>query len=190
MAKMMGSFKYLLKNQWARKVHIYIQTFWLIINCFMSHSRIFHLYGDITITGEGLQNLGLCSVLRVFEQGGSLSCHTCCDTRPRFYRSHPKDSPIHSPPTTDKGMWRISSWVQIQSPPTTRKGILKTYFFPDPHGAWGWYLMQIKFVQIMVPWVWRSHSRENHIYIYLYWRKSSPEPAGLIQLNLVHIILE
>jgi hypothetical protein len=29
-----------------------------------------HLYGDITITGEGLQNLGLCSALRAFEQGG------------------------------------------------------------------------------------------------------------------------
>jgi hypothetical protein len=33
-------------------------------------SRIFHLYGDVTITGEGLQNLGLCSALRAFEQGG------------------------------------------------------------------------------------------------------------------------
>jgi hypothetical protein len=27
-------------------------------------SRIFHLYGDVTIAGEGLQNLGLCSALR------------------------------------------------------------------------------------------------------------------------------
>ena len=32
--------------------------------------RIFHLYGDVTIAGEGLQNLGLCSALRAFEQGG------------------------------------------------------------------------------------------------------------------------
>jgi hypothetical protein len=29
-----------------------------------------HLYGDVTNTGEGLQNLGLCSALRAFEQGG------------------------------------------------------------------------------------------------------------------------
>jgi hypothetical protein len=36
----------------------------------MSRSRIFHLYGDVTIAGEGLQNLGLCSALRAFEQGG------------------------------------------------------------------------------------------------------------------------
>jgi hypothetical protein len=27
-------------------------------------------YGDVTITSEGLQNLGLCSALRAVEQGG------------------------------------------------------------------------------------------------------------------------
>jgi hypothetical protein len=32
---------------------------WLIIYGFTSHSRIVHLCGDITIAGEGLQNLGL-----------------------------------------------------------------------------------------------------------------------------------
>jgi hypothetical protein len=37
---------------------------------FTSHSRIFHLHGDIKKAGEGLQNLGLCSALRVLEQGG------------------------------------------------------------------------------------------------------------------------
>jgi hypothetical protein len=35
-----------------------------------TRSRIFHLYGDVTIVGEGLQNLGLCSALRAFEQRG------------------------------------------------------------------------------------------------------------------------
>jgi hypothetical protein len=29
-----------------------------------------NVYGDVTIAGEGLQNLGLCSALRAFEQGG------------------------------------------------------------------------------------------------------------------------
>jgi hypothetical protein len=29
-----------------------------------------HLHGDVTITGEELQNFGLCSVLGAFEQGG------------------------------------------------------------------------------------------------------------------------
>jgi hypothetical protein len=48
----------------------YRQVVRLIIYGFTSRSRIFHLYGDVTITGEGLQNLGLCPVLRAFEQGG------------------------------------------------------------------------------------------------------------------------
>jgi hypothetical protein len=52
------------------------------------------IYGDVTIAGEGLQNLGLCSALRPLSREGSLSCHTCCDTGPRFFRSHPKDGPI------------------------------------------------------------------------------------------------
>jgi hypothetical protein len=30
---------------------------WLIIYCFTSRSRIFHLYGDVTITDEELQNV-------------------------------------------------------------------------------------------------------------------------------------
>jgi hypothetical protein len=42
----------------------------MIIYGFMSRSRIFHLYGDVTIAGKGLQNLDLCSALRAFEQGG------------------------------------------------------------------------------------------------------------------------
>jgi hypothetical protein len=37
---------------------------------FTSRSRIFHVYGDVTIAGEGLQNLDLCSALWAFEQGG------------------------------------------------------------------------------------------------------------------------
>jgi hypothetical protein len=40
---------------------------WLIIYGFTSRSRIFHLYGNVTIAGEGLQNLGLCSALRAFD---------------------------------------------------------------------------------------------------------------------------
>jgi hypothetical protein len=52
----------------------------------------FHV--DVTITGEGLQHLGLYSVLRAFEQGGifivsHLLWHGALD-----FRSHPKDHPI------------------------------------------------------------------------------------------------
>ena len=35
----------------------------------MSSSKIFHLYGDVTIADERRQNLGLWSALRAFEQG-------------------------------------------------------------------------------------------------------------------------
>jgi hypothetical protein len=42
----------------------------LIVYGFTSRSRIFHFYGDVTITVEELQNLSLCSALRAFEQGG------------------------------------------------------------------------------------------------------------------------
>jgi hypothetical protein len=31
---------------------------------------MFHVYGDVTIAGEELQNLGLCLAVRAFEQGG------------------------------------------------------------------------------------------------------------------------
>jgi hypothetical protein len=41
-----------------------------MIDWFTSRSRIFHLNGDVNIAGEGLQNLGLCSALRAFEQWG------------------------------------------------------------------------------------------------------------------------
>jgi hypothetical protein len=40
----------------------------LIIYGFTSRSRMFHLYRDVTIANGGLQNLGLCSALRAFEQ--------------------------------------------------------------------------------------------------------------------------
>jgi hypothetical protein len=30
----------------------------------------YYVFGDVTITGEGLQNIGLCSALRALEQGG------------------------------------------------------------------------------------------------------------------------
>jgi hypothetical protein len=43
---------------------------WLIVYGFTSRSRIFHLYGGVTITGEALQNLGLFLALGAFEKGG------------------------------------------------------------------------------------------------------------------------
>jgi hypothetical protein len=45
----------------------------------------------------------------MFGAQGSLSCHTCCDTGSRIFRSHPKDRPVQSPLTTHEGMWKIYS---------------------------------------------------------------------------------
>jgi hypothetical protein len=72
--------------------------------------KIFHLYGDVTIAGERLhaRRSGPLSMV------GSLSCHSYCDTGPRFFRSHPKDRPF-------------------QSPLTTRMGARRTFSNPDPH---------------------------------------------------------
>jgi hypothetical protein len=62
-------------------------------------------YGDVTITGEGLQNLGLCLALGAFEQEGIFIMKTLSVTQGLgFFWSHPKDRPIQSPHTTHKGM--------------------------------------------------------------------------------------
>jgi hypothetical protein len=67
----------------------------LVIYCFTSRWRIFHLYGDVTIIGERLQRFHLCSALRAFDGEGSSTCHTCCDTGPPSFRSHPKNASIY-----------------------------------------------------------------------------------------------
>jgi hypothetical protein len=84
------------------------------IYSFVSRSRIFHSYWDVTIVGEGLQN----SVLFQSHTDWSLSNHTCCDTELWFFFfwSHPKEYLIQSPLATHTGMWRI-------------------YCNPDPHGS-------------------------------------------------------
>jgi hypothetical protein len=76
-------------------------------------SRIF--YGDVTIVGERLQNLGLCSALRAFEQGGIFIV-------PRLL--------WHG-----ASVFPVSSEGLIQSPLTTHKGIWRTYSNPDPYGS-------------------------------------------------------
>ena len=47
---------------------------------FLSHSRIFNSYGDVTIAGEGLQILTYAWHLWPLSSEGSLVCHTFSDT--------------------------------------------------------------------------------------------------------------
>jgi hypothetical protein len=83
---------------------------------FTSHLRIFHLYGDVTIAGEGLQNLGLCLVLRVFEQVGIfIVLHLLWHWTSVF------------PVSSDRPR------RPIQSPYTTHEGMSRIYFSPDPY---------------------------------------------------------
>ena len=51
---------------------------------FSSQSRIFHSYGDVTITGEGLQNLTYARHSWTNEQWVFFACHTNCDTGHSF----------------------------------------------------------------------------------------------------------
>jgi hypothetical protein len=45
----------------------------------------------VTIAGDRVANLGLSRRSGPLSREGSLSCHTYCDTGPRFIPSHPKD---------------------------------------------------------------------------------------------------
>jgi hypothetical protein len=51
----------------------------------------------VTITGDRTANLDLCLALMAFSREGSFTCHTYCDTGPRFIQSLPKDQ--HPSPT-------------------------------------------------------------------------------------------
>jgi hypothetical protein len=69
---------------------------WLIISWFPFHSIIFQLYGDVTITGVRLQNLGLCSAFRAFKQGRTfIVSHLLWHGSTVFYTSHVDESKRH-----------------------------------------------------------------------------------------------
>jgi hypothetical protein len=57
----------MLYNMFSTHEHAVSSKHLAVVYSFTSRSRIFHLYGDVTIAGEELQNLGLCSALRTFE---------------------------------------------------------------------------------------------------------------------------
>jgi hypothetical protein len=89
----------------------------MIIYGFVSRSRIFHLYRDVTIAGEGLQNLGLCSALGAIEQGGIFIV-------PHILWQGTMDFPVSSegPPHTTTS---YETWRDVGS---SRTRILKNYY--------------------------------------------------------------
>jgi hypothetical protein len=75
-----------------------------LVYCFTSRSRIFHLYGDVTITSEGLQNLGLWTALRAFEQGRIFMVTQGLSFSNLIQRTASFSCLLRH---THKGMWRI-----------------------------------------------------------------------------------
>jgi hypothetical protein len=71
-------------------------------------------------TRLGLQNFGLCSALRVFEQLGIFIMPYVLWRGASVFLVSSEGRP-HS--------------VVVQSPPTTEEGIWRTYFNPDPYGS-------------------------------------------------------
>ena len=69
--------------------------FFLFVWGLSSHSKSFHSYGDVIITGEGLQVFDLCSALMVMSSKDSLACHTYSDEGYTFIMVNSED-PWHS----------------------------------------------------------------------------------------------
>ena len=70
-----------------------LSQFWFLD--FSSHSRIFHLHGDVIITGEDLQILTYARHSWPLSSEGSLACHIYCDTGHPFKMVISED-PWHS----------------------------------------------------------------------------------------------
>jgi hypothetical protein len=72
---------------------------------------------------------------------GSLSCHTCCDTGPLFFRSHPKNHPhsaasCNTQQDVEDLFFRTLILTGTHSvASTTLKRILRNYSYLDPHGS-------------------------------------------------------
>jgi hypothetical protein len=83
-------------------------------------AEVFFTYGDVTITGEGLQNLGYARRSEPSSRDGSLSCHICSDTGPLSFWFYTKDRQFQWPLSTNKGMWRTHSNPDLHGSPFSR----------------------------------------------------------------------
>jgi hypothetical protein len=82
---------------------------WLIDYCFTSRSRFFNFNGDVTIAGEGLQNV-YARRSGPLSMEGSLSCYTCCNmVSTGFSGLIPRTAPFSRLLRHTKGMRNIYS---------------------------------------------------------------------------------
>jgi hypothetical protein len=71
-------------------VWIWKHTYDNLFVCFIAAWAIFFSYpAAVTITGDRTANLDLCLALAAFKSEGTYSCHTYCNTGPRFRWYHP-----------------------------------------------------------------------------------------------------
>ena len=79
--------------------------------------KLFQSLGNVTqLTGERVQMLGS-EWCMDFEQGSVWSCHVCCDTDPRFYRSRPRGHFVQSHWTLRRRYWEpiLTESIQMKS---------------------------------------------------------------------------
>jgi hypothetical protein len=130
----------------------------IIIYCFTSRSRIFHLYEDATITGEGLQNLSLCSALRTLDLlidyllfSVPLKNFSLKWRHHHYWWRAAKLRPMvgaqglwagrdiyRATPAVTRDLvffWSHPKDRPIHSPLTTHKGMWRVYSNPYPHGS-------------------------------------------------------
>jgi hypothetical protein len=88
-------------------------------------------------TSEGLQNLGLCSTLRAFEQGGIFFVpHLLWHGTSVFSGLIWRTAPFRRLLRHTRGCGGpIVTRIPFQSPLMTHKGMWRTYSNPDPHGS-------------------------------------------------------
>ena len=121
---------------------------------FTSRFRILHLYGDVTIAGERLQNIGQCSVLTALSREGSLSCYTCCDTGPRFSVFIRKTaSSFNRLLLLARGCgWPVLTRIRTGSHSVAScdtQGVLRTCFYSDLYGLHDERRMRIMYSEVL-----------------------------------------
>ena len=89
---------------------------------FLSHSRIFHSFGDVIIAGEELQILTYGRHSWPFSSEGSLACHTYCDTE------HPFIMVISEDPWDSHLMPSVLQWSCLNDLRLSRLGFVHPTF--------------------------------------------------------------
>jgi hypothetical protein len=98
---------------------------------------------------KGCKMLAYARLLRPLSREGSLSCHTCCDTGPRFFLFHPKDRPIQSPLTTHEDGWMIYRFSKL-SPLYFTQSLMRlthsfiplNYYFSNNYRIFSYFLLR------------------------------------------------